>query len=363
VPHAAKTVHVGLGQRSYDIKIGTETLGETARLVAENCPSWHAVVVTDENVEHPHAMVVAEALAQSGLQVDVIVVPAGEPSKSIDTLAALWEKCLSLGTDRKSVVVAVGGGVVGDLAGYLAASYARGLRFVQVPTTLLAQVDSSVGGKTGINLPGAKNMVGAFWQPAGVLIDTQVLSTLPQREYRAGLAEVVKYGVILDADFFAYLEDNIDGLNRRDDGVLVRVIQRCCRLKADVVERDETEESGLRAVLNYGHTFCHALEAVMGYGQLLHGEAVSIGMLCASRLAHRLGRVDGILTVRQAELLESLGLPTGVPDVDHEQLLAAMRHDKKVKHGRLRFVLPTRMGHVELVEGVGDRDVLAALAD
>ena len=253
----------------------------------------------------------------------------------------LWDKLLELGADRKTVIVAVGGGVVGDLAGFVAATFARGLPFVQVPTTLLAQVDSSVGGKVGINLPGGKNMVGAFWQPAGVLIDTAVLATLPEREYRAGLAEVVKYGVILDADFFAYLEDHVDLLAARDTDVLEHVVTRSCRLKADVVEQDEREETGRRSVLNYGHTFCHALETVTGYGEYLHGEAVAIGMLCASRLAERLGRVDASFTERQHALLAALGLPVEFPDVDQDAILAAMSHDKKVEHGQLRFVLPT----------------------
>jgi len=361
VTEPAKIVDVRLGERSYAIKIGSGILADTADTVARHCPTWHVVLVTDQHVETPHAMTVAEHLAAAGLEVDVIVVPAGEVSKSVDTLAALWDKCLELGTDRKSIVAAVGGGVIGDLAGYLAASFARGLRFVQVPTTLLAQVDSSVGGKVGINLTGAKNMVGAFWQPTAVLIDTQVLTTLPERQYRAGLAEVIKYGVILDAKFFAYLEDNVDAINRRQDDVLIDVIARCCQLKADVVQQDEREETGLRAVLNYGHTFCHGLETVTGYQQLLHGEAVAIGMLCASRLAESLGRVDAEFTRRQQKLLEAVGLPTVVPDVDHQELIAAMRHDKKAEQGQMRFVLPTEMGHVELVEGVQDSAVLAAL--
>jgi 3-dehydroquinate synthetase len=236
------------------------------------------------------------------------------------------------------------------------------LAFVQVPTTLLAQVDSSVGGKVGINLAGAKNMVGAFWQPAGVLVDTAVLTTLPDREYRAGLAEVVKYGVILDADFFAYLESHAAELARRDAAVLEHVITRCCRLKANVVEGDEREQSGLRAVLNYGHTFAHALEAVAGYGQYLHGEAVAIGMLCASRLAERLGRVDAPFTRRQHDLLAKLGLVVAwSASIDPQKLLSAMSHDKKVEHGRLQFVLPARMGRVELVGDIDLKDVQAAL--
>jgi 3-dehydroquinate synthase len=228
----------------------------------------------------------------------------------------------------------------------------------------LAQVDSSVGGKVGINLPGAKNMVGAFLQPIGVLIDTATLDTLPPREYRAGLGEVVKYGVILDAELFDYLEAHVAGLLNRDPDVLTHVIARCCRLKADVVENDEREETGLRAVLNYGHTFAHALETLSGYGELLHGEAVAIGMLCASRLAERFGRVDAKLTQRQRDLLASLHLPVEVPDLDPEKLdaiMETMSHDKKVQHGSLRFILPDRMAHVELVGDVDPADVRAAL--
>jgi 3-dehydroquinate synthase len=232
---------------------------------------------------------------------------------------------------------------------------------VQVPTTLLAHVDSSVGGKTGVNLPRAKNMVGSFWQPAGVLIDTDTLATLPDREYRAGLAEVVKYGVILDADFFAYLEANAQKITARDAVVLEYLIERSCRLKADVVEQDEREETGIRAVLNYGHTFCHAIEAETGYGQLLHGEAVSIGMTCAARLAQKLGRIDAAFVARQQALLLALGLPVDVPAVDHDALLAAMQRDKKVEHGQLRFVLPVEMGCVELVGNVDPQDVRDAL--
>jgi 3-dehydroquinate synthase len=276
--------------------------------------------------------------------------------------AELWEQMLEQGTDRKSVVVAVGGGVVGDLAGFVAATFARGLRFVQVPTTLLAQVDSSVGGKVGINLSGGKNMVGAFWQPRGVVIDVDTLDTLPEREYRAGLAEVVKYGVIQDAEFFAFLEASIALINDRDRPTLTRIIERCCRLKADVVEQDEREETGVRAILNYGHTFCHALETATGYEQLLHGEGVAIGMICAARLAQRMGRVDAEFTSRLCDLLAALNLPLTVPEVDHEELVELMYRDKKVDRGKLRFVLPTRMGHVECVSGVRTEDILASLA-
>jgi 3-dehydroquinate synthase len=357
------TVHVNLGPRSYDIEIGSGNLADAARFCDAETDDAHSVIITDSNVAPLYADPLIAALEELGSEVTTLEVDAGEPSKASDVAANLWEELLNAGADRSSVVVALGGGVVGDLAGFVAATFARGLPFVQIPTTLLAQVDSSVGGKVGINLPGGKNMVGAFWQPRGVVIDVDVLQTLPDREYRAGLAEVVKYGVIQDADFFAYLEANIDAIDIRDADVLTYIVQRCCRLKADVVEQDEREETGLRSILNYGHTFCHAFEAATGYEQLLHGEGVAIGMACAARLAERLGRVDAKFVERQCALLESLRLSLDVPDVDHDELIELMYRDKKVERGKLRFVLPTALGHVELVRGVGTDDILAALSD
>jgi 3-dehydroquinate synthase len=357
------TVHVNLGPRSYDIEIGSGNLAEAARMCDAGADDAHAVIITDSNVDELYSELVAEPIVEAGGEVDILSVEAGEQSKAPEVAEELWENMLDEGSDRTTVVVALGGGVVGDLAGFVAATFARGLRFVQIPTTLLAQVDSSVGGKVGVNLPGGKNMVGAFWQPRGVLIDVDVLETLPAREYRAGLAEVVKYGVIQDCDFFAYLESNIDAVNDRDTTVLTHIVERCCRLKADVVEQDEREETGLRSILNYGHTFCHALEAATGYEKLLHGEGVAIGMMCAARLAQRLGRVDTTFIERQRKLLEAFGLPLAVPDVDREELIELMYRDKKVERGRLRFVLPSRLGHVELVRDVAVDDIRAALAD
>ncbi len=360
------TVHVNLAERSYDIQIGSGNLAQAGEFLKGCGRSGggrvsHAVLMTDANVEKTHAARVAESLAGQVEKVEVIVLEPGETSKSPEMAFSLWQGLLDLGADRKSVVVAVGGGVIGDLAGFVAATFARGLRFLQVPTSLLAQVDSSVGGKVGINLPQAKNMVGAFLQPVGVLIDTETLATLPEREFLAGLGEVVKYGVILDAELFAYLEAHAAELLARDRDVLKHVIARCCRLKADVVEKDEREETGLRAVLNYGHTFGHAFESLSGYGRLLHGEAVAIGMLCASRLAQRLGRIGAEQTRREQQLLSQLGLPVDVPKLDRKEILASMMHDKKVQHGRLRLILPTRIGHVELVEGVESDAIAAAL--
>lgn len=358
-----QTVHVDLGERSYDIEIGSGNLANFDGLLEQCDNASHAVLITDENVDSLYGDRVADALTAADFEVDIMVVNPGEQSKSTDMAAELWETMLEEGTDRKSLVIALGGGVVGDLAGFMAATFARGLRFIQIPTTLLAQVDSSVGGKVGVNLPRAKNMVGAFWQPLAVLVDVDTLQSLPDREYRAGLAEVVKYGVILDVEFFGFLEQHVDAIAAREPATLQQIVQRCCRLKANVVEKDEREETGLRAVLNYGHTFCHALEAATGYGELLHGEGVSIGMMCASRLAQRLGRVDADFSERQFNLLSKLGLPTTVPESDHDELLQLMVHDKKTANGQLRFVLPTRMGHVELVGDVSDADVLAAMQE
>ena len=346
-------LRVPLAERSYDIEIGTGNLADLGSFVVPRLDLSRVVLVTDVNVESPHGRAAAESLAQqAAVDVDILAVPPGEASKSVEMAEILWNGLLELGADRKTVVMAVGGGVIGDLAGFVAATYARGLALIQVPTTLLAQVDSSVG----------KNLIGAFHQPVGVWIDTGLLATLPRREYLSGLAEVVKYGVILDAEFFAYLEGHVAELNRRDDETMRHVVRRSCELKAQVVAADEREETGQRAVLNYGHTFCHALETLTGYEQLLHGEAVAIGMLCASRLAERLGRIDDGITRRQQELLQALRLPTELPDVDHEEMLVLMSRDKKSQHGRLRFVLPSRLGHVELVGDIQRADVLAALS-
>ncbi len=360
-PHTI-VLHVPLGQRSYDIEIGTGNLPRLAGFLADRLRLSHVVVITDRNVEQAHAQ---PAVAEFGQHcgVHLMVVEPGESAKRFEVYQTLCEKLLEAGADRTSVVVALGGGVIGDLAGFVAATFARGIPYVQVPTTLLAQVDSSVGGKVAINLPGAKNMVGAFWQPSGVLIDTDVLRTLPPREFRAGLAEVVKYGVILDAPLFEYLERHAELLVQRDPSALRHVIHRSCQLKADVVARDERETTGLRAVLNYGHTFGHALETLTGYQELLHGEAVAMGMMCAARLARRMRRVDDAFVARQRALLAALGLPVDPPPLDTEQVLAAMARDKKTAHGRLRFVLPTRLGHVELVGDVDPRDVRAALQE
>jgi len=347
-PHEEQIV-VQLGDRSYPIHIindAWESIAERLEVVVGDVS--HVLLICDEAVASQWAQPLAQRLGDL-YRCDLAMVPSGEPSKSLDILGKLWDWMLDNGADRRSVVLAIGGGVVGDLAGFAAASFARGIRLVQVPTTLLAMVDSSVGGKTGINLTGGKNMVGAFWQPSLVAIDLSTLGTLDPRTYRSGLGEVIKYGVIEDADFFAWLEQNAEKLVDRDPAALAYAIKRSCQIKAAVVADDERETSGRRAILNYGHTFAHAIEATAGYGAMLHGEAVAIGMVMAARLARALGRVDDAFVSRQSDLIRRCGLPVQWSGADPQQMIAVMKTDKKVAHATLRFVLPSRIGQVELV--------------
>ena len=355
-------VQVELAERGYPIFIGTATLEYMASRLQTLAPGWsHSILVCDEKIVDQIGKPVEASLNQAGIRSTMLVVPSGEENKSVQSLAKLWEQMLLSKSDRKSVVVAIGGGVVGDLAGFAAATYTRGLRFVQVPTTLLAMVDSSVGGKTGINLPTAKNMIGAFWQPLAVWIDTSTLDSLPIREFRSGIAEIVKYGVILDAGFFEYLEEHADAILARSHHHIEYVIRRSCELKAGVVSKDERETTGLRAVLNYGHTFGHAIEAKTSYGRFLHGEAISIGMTMAGELACRLGLWADDCLARQKKLLSKFGLPTQFIEVPAELLIEAMQTDKKTEHGKLNFILPTRIGHVETVSNCPIADIVHAI--
>jgi 3-dehydroquinate synthase len=356
------TVEVKLSERSYPIWIGTGMLAEQLALAYERIPNWkHAVLIADQSVS-PIADQVAEALTSKGIRCDVNGVPSGESSKSVDQLSRLWDAMLDQRADRKSVVVAIGGGVIGDLAGFVAGSYMRGVRFVQIPTTLLAMVDSSVGGKTGINLPKSKNMVGAFWQPHAVCIDTTTLQSLPDREYLSGLAEVVKYGVILDLELFEYLEAHAESLVQRAPTAVEYIVRRSCELKAAVVAADERETTGLRAILNYGHTFGHAIEARTSYGRYLHGEAVAIGMSMAGELAKDLSLWSNKELIRQTVLLKRLGLPVTLKEsISTEDLLSAMQLDKKTENGVLNLILPTCLGHVEVRSNIAQSAVSAAI--
>lgn len=349
--------------RSYDIVVGRRILGDVGPAILR-AGGVRTVVVADAAVRSTHAAAVANSLHQAGVCVEILEVASGETSKSVASAERLWNAFADLAVDRATHVVAVGGGVVGDLTGFVAATFVRGLPVWQVPTTVVAQVDSAIGGKTGINLAGGKNLVGAFWQPRGVFADVETLATLPDREFRSGFAEVVKYGMILDEGFFSWLEGHARGILARDPDALAHAVERSASLKAGVVEQDELEISGHRAILNYGHTFAHAIETAAGYGALLHGEAVAIGMARAARLAVLLGRIPESTVTRQDRLLEMLGLPlclefAGNPAAD--DLLAIMARDKKSVAGRLRFVLPDRVGHVELVDGIDPGAVRQAL--
>lgn len=346
---ARLAVRVDLAERGYDILIGPGALDEAGEWARQRLKATHAFLITDANVADLYAAAVGESLRRAGLRVESLTLPAGETEKTPARVFECWEALVRCHADRKSLVVAVGGGVIGDLAGFVAATFTRGLRFLQIPTTLLAHVDSSVGGKVGVNLPDAKNMVGAFWQPSLVLIDTATLGTLGQRDYRGGLAEVIKYGVIEDAAFFEWLERHAERLVAREHEVVAEAIRHCCRIKAAVVADDERETSGRRAILNYGHTFGHAIEATAGYGTFTHGEAVAIGMSMAARLARSLGRVDDAFVARQDALIIGCGLPTRWEGADPSEMIPVMRKDKKVAHAALRLILPTRLGHVELV--------------
>jgi len=363
--HAHQRVRVPLGDRAYDIELATGGLSSLGQLVRTALPKVDRLgLVTSVSVDRLHGAHVESALRETGLPVAKIVLPDGEGTKSLAHLGEIFDVMLPAGLTRQSAIVAVGGGVVGDLAGYAAASIMRGIRLLQVPTTLLAMVDSSVGGKTGINHAAGKNLIGAFHQPSAVLIDSDFLATLPIEEFRAGFAEVIKYGVIRDAAFFAFLEENLDAIYRRDPLPLLRILERSVAIKAEVVAADEREES-LRAILNYGHTVGHALEAATHYAGYRHGETVAIGMIAANRLAARLGLLkEPDLEARVEGLCRRAGLPIRLPEHPNvEQLMEPLRKDKKVRDGRVRFVLPRVMGKVEIVSGIEERDVVAAMKE
>ena len=346
-------VPVALGARSYDIHVGNGQLKNVGTALAAFRPLSSAIVLTDTSVRYyGYAQQVAASIAESGIPARILSIAAGEQSKTIETANTLWETLLEDGTDRQSVLVAVGGGVVGDLGGFVAATYARGIRFFQVPTTLLAQVDSSVGGKVGIDLSAAKNMVGAFHQPLGVWIDIETLQTLPEEEYLSGLGEVLKYAVSLDVELFHMFEENTAPIKCRDHAVLQQIVAECCRIKARIVAEDEYETAGRRILLNYGHTFAHAFETISGYA-ILHGLAVSMGMICAARLALRLGLTDEALLDRQLALHRALNLPVDYPsEFEPQRLVELMQRDKKTEFGKLRFVLPTALGECRVVENI-----------
>jgi len=353
---------VQLGERSYPIRFCSERLGEVGSFVRDLAAPTRCAVLTDENVGPLYAGTVSDSLEAAGLGAEVITIPAGEEQKSLAVLETICRRMVNAGLDRKSLLVALGGGVVGDVGGFAAASYMRGIPCVQVPTTLLAQVDSSVGGKTAVNLPEGKNLVGAFYQPVGVFIDAAVLRTLPGRELKAGLVEVIKYGIISDAEFFAWIEENLDALLALEGQTVLHAVRRSCEIKADVVAADE-REGGVRAILNYGHTAGHALEALSKYGTLRHGEAVAVGMCVAAEIACVHLELSAGDADRQRALLERLGMPTRIEGMAGDDILNTMMHDKKRLGDRLRFVLARRIGEVAICDDVskdGVRTVLGA---
>lgn len=341
-------LRVSLAERSYDVLVGIDLLPRLGELISPVLPPRRAAVVTDSNVRPIYWDKARASLSSSGFEPQVIEVPAGEESKSLQMAERLYGGFIEFNTDRTSAIIALGGGMVGDLAGFAAATFMRGVPYVQVPTSLLAQIDSSVGGKVAVNLKSGKNLVGAFYQPRIVIADITVLKTLPRDELLGGMAEAVKYGVIMDAELFDFVESHSAALLALNPEPLEKIVTWCCRLKAQVVERDETE-SGMRSILNFGHTLGHALESIQAYRGLKHGHAVAVGMVFAARLAFKLGKCSESTLARLKSLLEKIGLSTGIPrGLSPHQVIAFMQRDKKARAGELRWVLPARIGSVEI---------------
>ncbi len=341
----SQEIKVSLAARSYSVHVGAGLLAHT-RLIAAHLPQPRVALVTNDVIWPLYGKALADALAAANIKVIPIILPDGESHKGWPALNMIFDALLEHACDRKTTLIALGGGVIGDITGFAAATYQRGVPFVQIPTTLLAQVDSSIGGKTAINHPRGKNMIGAFYQPQLVLADTDTLITLPDRELRAGLAEVIKYGLILDETFFDWLEKNLALLLARDPTALTRAITRSCEIKADVVANDERETAaeGGRALLNLGHTFGHAIETALGYGTWLHGEAVACGMLLATKFSHSLGQVDAATVTRTQQIFAAAGLPTVMPAISADDMLHHMGRDKKNDAGVIKLILLKSIG-------------------
>ncbi len=342
------TVPVSLGQRSYDIHIQEGLLKEIGACLQQIGLSGRVAIVTNRTVRRLYGNVVVASLKRAGFRPTLIVVPDGERAKTLGWASKILDQLVAERFERSDVLLALGGGVVGDIAGFAASMYLRGMPFIQVATTLVAQVDSSVGGKTGVNHRLGKNLIGAFYQPQMVLMDTRTLQTLPKREWIAGLAEVIKYGVIFDRSFFRYLEERIDDILKMEIQDVQYIIKRCCEIKAEVVAKDE-RESGLRRILNYGHTIGHALESLGGYRKLIHGEAVGIGMVQEAELAHSLGMCSPLVVKRQREIIKRAGLSDQFPKVKFSEFWTAMQHDKKVVKGDIHCVVPKAIGQVGVI--------------
>ncbi|KNH09083.1 3-dehydroquinate synthase [Candidatus Burkholderia brachyanthoides] len=353
------TVSVELGERAYPIHIGAELIGQT-ELFTPHIKGASVAIVTNSTVDPLYGDMLRAALAPLGKKVTTVVLPDGEAHKNWETLNQIFDALLTERADRKTTLIALGGGVVGDMTGFAAACYMRGAAFIQVPTTLLSQVDSSVGGKTGINHPLGKNMIGAFYQPQAVIADIGALHTLPERELAAGIAEVIKTAAIKDPEFFEWIEANIDALNARDEDALAHAVKRSCEIKASVVASDE-REGGQRAILNFGHTFGHAIEVGLGYCEWLHGEAVGCGMVMAADLSVRLGRLDEAARKRLVHVIEAAKLPLVAPKLGDDRYVDLMCVDKKAEAGEIKFILLTRFGATEIT-GAPDKAVRETLA-
>jgi 3-dehydroquinate synthase len=354
------TVPVELGDRSYHIDIGKGWQDELPARLGQCSAPCQCVIVTNPEIGGILGESIHAALSQSGYDVSICELSAGEEHKTIDAVTRIHDFMLERRFTRQSILFALGGGVVGDIAGFAAASLLRGIHYIQMPTSLLAMVDSSVGGKTGVNHAMGKNLVGAFWQPVWVAIDLEWLDTLPDGELRAGLAEVIKYGVIADAGLFEYLETHVDDLLARRPEALTHIIRLSCEIKARVVSADEREQ-GLRAILNFGHTFCHAAEALSGYSRIRHGEGVAMGMVAAARLAAARGMISDGIADRIENLCRSFGLPVRMLKYDPGQYWKAMGSDKKVRDSKIRFILPTGLGKVEILDDVRESEVIECL--
>ena len=354
-------IRIELDNRGYDIHVGAGMLDRAGEIVSAACRGRSAAIVTNRRIGELYAGRLVESLSLAGIKAQVITIPTGERFKTLRTIAGIYEKLLDQRLDRGGIVIGLGGGVIGDMSGFVAATYLRGVDFVQVPTSLLAQVDASIGGKTGVNLSRGKNLVGAFYQPKAVIIDVSALRTLPAREFRSGLAEVIKHGIIRDSEYFAFLEQNLRAVRRQDPAILERTIARSCEIKADVVAQDE-RESGLRRILNFGHTAAHTIESLTGYGKYSHGEAVAIGMVTAAIVSAEMGSVEPDMVSRIVRMIKASGLPYQVPPgITHQDIVTAMGFDKKVAHGKLHTVLARRIGEAYVSDDVTPQVWLKAL--
>lgn len=339
-------IKVDLGERSYKILVDSGNLKDIGKTLKDYHLGKKATIITNPIVGDLYQDVVKDSLRKEGFEVAIARVPDGEEYKSLEWAAKLYDELLEHKRDRYSFILALGGGVIGDLAGFVASTYMRGIPFIQVPTSLLAQVDASIGGKVAVNHPLGKNLIGSFYQPRLVYTDLAVLKTLAHRELIAALAEVIKYGIIKNREFFDYLETNIDRVKTLNPNVLKKIVTVCARIKSELVSLDEREEKGIRSIINYGHTIGHALEVLTEYRVYRHGEAVSIGMVAAARIARRMGILNEEGERRQIELLEKAGLPTRIKDIDPSKIIKALARDKKVKEGKIKFILVTEIGKV-----------------